>query len=113
VPELARLPDAFIHSPWDAPPEILSAAGIVLGQTYPMRMVDHMAAADEARTRIAAVRRAPGHAATADEIQLRHGSRRSGIAVTGQRRRAGARQVTESPAPPRQLSLDLFAAHAS
>jgi deoxyribodipyrimidine photo-lyase len=113
VPELARLPDAFIHSPWDAPPEILSAAGIVLGQTYPMRMVDHMAAADEARTRIAAVRRAPGHAAMADEIQLRHGSRRSGIAATGQRRRAGARQVKETPAAPRQLSLDLFAAHAS
>lgn len=70
VPELARLPDALIHAPWEAPPPILSEAGIILGQTYPMRIVDHMAAAGEARSRIAATRpraapvaRAAAHAA--------------------------------------------------
>ena len=100
-------------APWEAPPEILSAASIVLGQTYPMRMVDHMAAAEEARTRIAAVRRAPGHASAADDIQARHGSRRSGIAATGQRRRAASRGPERKPAPPAQLSLDLGLTHAS
>ena len=113
VPELARLTDAFLHAPWEAPPEILSAAGIVLGQTYPMRMVDHMAAAEEARTRIAAVRRAPGHASGAEDIQSRHGSRRSGIAATGQRRRAASREPERKPTPPAQLSLDLGLTHAS
>ncbi|KCZ50481.1 hypothetical protein HY29_06885 [Hyphomonas beringensis] len=51
LPELAALSDRHIHAPWDAPKSELAEAGIVLGQTYPMRMVDHMAAAREARSR--------------------------------------------------------------
>ncbi len=112
VPELAQLPDAFLHAPWEAAPEILSAAGIVLGQTYPMRMVDHMAAADQARTRIAAVRRSPGHANAADDIQARHGSRKAGLAPAGRRRPAN-RRTQRKPAPTAQLSLDLGLTHAS
>ena len=30
VPELAALPDAYIHAPWDAPKADLAAAGIPL-----------------------------------------------------------------------------------
>ncbi len=41
VPELAKLPDADIHAPWDAPPAVLAAAGIKLGTTYPLPIVDH------------------------------------------------------------------------
>jgi deoxyribodipyrimidine photo-lyase len=44
VPELARMPTAFIHHPWDASPAILSRAGIALGQSYPAPIVDHDAA---------------------------------------------------------------------
>jgi len=40
VPELARLPDKFIHAPWTAPPLILQEAGISLGKTYPTPIVD-------------------------------------------------------------------------
>lgn len=53
LPELTALSDRHIHAPWDAPKTELAEAGIVLGQTYPMRMVDHMAAAREARSRFA------------------------------------------------------------
>jgi deoxyribodipyrimidine photo-lyase len=35
VPELAALPDAYIHQPWAAPPAELAAAGVTLGETYP------------------------------------------------------------------------------
>ncbi|WP_394761573.1 cryptochrome/photolyase family protein [Phenylobacterium sp.] len=48
VPELARLPDAVVHSPWTADPRILRAAGVVLGQTYPHPIVDHGFARDRA-----------------------------------------------------------------
>lgn len=41
VPELARLPDKYIHAPWTAPPVILAAAGVVLGKTYPAPIVEH------------------------------------------------------------------------
>jgi len=40
VPELKALPDKHIHAPWDAPPEVLEAAGVVLGSTYPRPIVD-------------------------------------------------------------------------
>ena len=42
VPELARLPDAWIHQPWQAPPPTLTAAGIKLGRTYPRPIVSHL-----------------------------------------------------------------------
>ncbi len=47
VPELAALDAKWIHNPSEAPAEILRAANIVLGETYPTPVVDH----GEARAR--------------------------------------------------------------
>jgi deoxyribodipyrimidine photo-lyase len=44
VPELAKLPAKYVHEPWTAPGEVLEDAGVILGQTYPERIVDHAAA---------------------------------------------------------------------
>ncbi len=41
VPELARVPFKFIHDPWNAPPEVLAASGVRLGEDYPHPIVDH------------------------------------------------------------------------
>lgn len=41
VPELKDLPVKWIHKPWLAPKEVLQAAGVVLGKTYPRPVVDH------------------------------------------------------------------------
>ena len=48
VPELADLDADHIHAPWEAPPETLEAAGVVLGETYPEPIVDHAEARDRA-----------------------------------------------------------------
>jgi deoxyribodipyrimidine photo-lyase len=48
VPELAGLPSAFIHKPWDAPLDILYAARIRLGETYPDPIVPHGSARERA-----------------------------------------------------------------
>ena len=40
LPELARLPDAWIHRPWLAPAHVLAAAGVTLGPTYPRPIVE-------------------------------------------------------------------------
>jgi deoxyribodipyrimidine photo-lyase len=44
VPELAALPNEWLHCPWSAPPPVLEAAGVRLGRTYPHPVVDHAVA---------------------------------------------------------------------
>ncbi|MBB5372375.1 cryptochrome/photolyase family protein [Acidocella aromatica] len=39
VPELAKLPAACIHAPWEADPAILAHAGVRLGQSYPRPVI--------------------------------------------------------------------------
>ena len=41
VPELEGLPNRYIHEPWTAPAEILQAAKVKLGETYPKPLVEH------------------------------------------------------------------------
>ncbi len=48
VPELARLPDRWLHRPWEAGSLTLREAGVRLGETYPQPLVDHKAARDRA-----------------------------------------------------------------
>ena len=48
VPEIAALPDRWIHRPWAAPPDRLAACGVALGETYPAPIVDHAAARERA-----------------------------------------------------------------
>lgn len=48
VPEIAELPNKYLHKPWEAPPMMLEAAGIKLGDTYPHPIVDHKTARDSA-----------------------------------------------------------------
>jgi deoxyribodipyrimidine photo-lyase len=40
LPELARLPDRWIHCPWEAPAAVLAQAGVELGRNYPRPIVD-------------------------------------------------------------------------
>ncbi len=48
VPELSRLPDRWLHRPWEAPSEVLSGAGVRLGRDYPLPIVDHAEARQQA-----------------------------------------------------------------
>ncbi|MDP3139952.1 MAG: FAD-binding domain-containing protein, partial [Burkholderiaceae bacterium] len=47
LPQLGDLPTAVLHEPWTASPMELLAAGVKLGDNYPMPVVHH----DEARSR--------------------------------------------------------------
>ncbi|HYZ33046.1 MAG TPA: FAD-binding domain-containing protein, partial [Crenalkalicoccus sp.] len=58
VPELARLPDRFLHRPWEAPEAVLRQAGIVLGRDYPRPVVDHAEGRRRALAAWAALRQA-------------------------------------------------------
>lgn len=48
VPELKSLAPDVLHSPWMLPAEVLKAAGVVLGRTYPHPIVDHSEARERA-----------------------------------------------------------------
>ena len=48
VPELADLPDKWLHRPWEAPAEILAEAGIEPGKDYPEPIVDLKASRERA-----------------------------------------------------------------
>ncbi|MFT3870823.1 MAG: deoxyribodipyrimidine photo-lyase [Nibricoccus sp.] len=56
VPELAKVPAKFLHSPWEAPAELLANAGVILGKNYPKPIVDHGQARAEALAAFKALR---------------------------------------------------------
>ena len=89
VPELAPVPDAFLHQPW-----LWDGAASL---PYPPPIVDHTAAAKAARDRLYALRKTPAHSATAQHIASKHGSRKAGLQMTGRKK------PTRAP----QLALDL------
>jgi deoxyribodipyrimidine photo-lyase len=40
VPELRQLSAKWVHKPWEAPGDVLSSAGVILGKNYPRPVVD-------------------------------------------------------------------------
>ncbi|NKE45979.1 deoxyribodipyrimidine photo-lyase [Roseomonas frigidaquae] len=56
VPELAKLPNAFLHQPWDAPRDVLAASGVTLGRDYPRPVMDHAEGRARALAGFAALR---------------------------------------------------------
>jgi len=48
LPELAKVPDKFIHAPWTLPPLEQQAADCVIGRDYPAPVVDHAVAREKA-----------------------------------------------------------------
>jgi deoxyribodipyrimidine photo-lyase len=59
VPELAKLPAAAIHAPWEADPAVLAAAGVTLGRSYPRPVVEHAQGRARALAAFAAFRPGP------------------------------------------------------
>ncbi len=56
VPELSKVPDEFIHCPFDAEPHILARAGVKLGDNYPKPIVEHNFARERALEALKAIK---------------------------------------------------------
>lgn len=56
LPELARVPNEWIHHPWDAPLTVLKSAGVELGLNYPNPVVDIESARDRLTDAISIMR---------------------------------------------------------
>lgn len=57
VPELADLPSPWLHAPADAPRDVLTRAGVRIGETYPAPIVEHKAARQAALERYEAIKK--------------------------------------------------------
>lgn len=101
VPELAQVPDCYLHEPWKWP-----GAQDFLGRSYPEPVVDPVAAAKAAREAVHALHGVPGFRSEAARIARRHASRadRAGRFVNDRGARRPPRPVR---ATPDQLTLDL------
>jgi deoxyribodipyrimidine photo-lyase len=91
VPELAAVPDAYLHEPW----KLAADDRATLCPDYPKRIVDHAAAAKAAKDKIYALRRKPEARAEAKAVVQKHGSRKR----TADWKRKGAQAE--------QMNLDL------
>jgi deoxyribodipyrimidine photo-lyase len=72
VPELAAVPEAYLHEPW----KLDADDRAMLCPDYPKRIVDHSAATKAAKDKIYALRRKPEARAEANAVVQRHGSRK-------------------------------------
>ena len=87
VPELAPVPDEYLHEPW------LWPGADRLG--YPPPIVDHAVAARAARDALYSVRQGAHHRREAEGIVAKHGSRKAGLPMTGRKRKSAVKEPTD------------------
>jgi deoxyribodipyrimidine photo-lyase len=103
VPELADIPDRFLQVPWS-----WDGARRIVGHAYPEPIVDLKASTAAAKDKIYGARRGDAFHATADAIQDKHGSRKSQLPMTGQRKKPQAAKRVRAPkSSTDQLDFDL------
>lgn len=98
VPELNAVPDAFLQEPWLWPNAV--------DLPYPAPIVDNAKAAKAARDALYVIRKSPTHKAAARKIVDKHGSRKTGMPMTGQGHRAHPKSAKPKPANTAQISMD-------
>ena len=91
VPELARVPLPYLAEPWKMNDTLQAMSGCTIGRDYPAPIVDDKLAVQAAKARLYALRQTPQARAEADAVQARHGSRKSGLPPSYQRKRSPLR----------------------
>ena len=76
VPELERVPTAFIHEPWKWQKTLIDDCVFKLGEDYPEPIVDQAMSAKAAKERINDIRKRLDFKITANGVFLKHGSRK-------------------------------------
>ena len=97
VPELARVPLPYLAEPWKMDVSVQHMAGCVIGVDYPAPIVDDKAAMKAAKDRMYGLRESPQAREEASAVQARHGSRKSGLPPSGQRRATPSKRAIKEP----------------
>jgi deoxyribodipyrimidine photo-lyase len=111
VPELGRVPLPYLAEPWKMDVSVQRMAGCTLGVDYPLPVVNDKLAMQAAKDRMYGLRKTAEAREEASGVQARHGSRKSGLPPSGQRRQANtqtqARRADKAPKVPSPQG-DLF-----
>ena len=112
VPELARVPLPYLAEPWKMDESVQRMADCTMGVDYPRPIVNDKQAMQAAKDRMYGLRKTPEAREEASNVQARHGSRKSGLPPSGQRRKAMPQTQTQrtaqtpsSPSPQGDLFL--------
>lgn len=112
VPELARVPQPYLAEPWKMDVSVQRMAGCTIGVDYPAPIVDDKLAVKAAKDRMYGLRKSDAARDEAGDVQARHGSRKSGLPPSGQRRKTtslqSSRRKVNTPSTP-STQGDLFA----
>lgn len=108
VPELQGVPLPYLAEPWKMHASVQHMARCTIGVDYPAPIVDDKAAMQAAKDRLYGLRKSDSARRQADAVQARHGSRKSGLPPSGQRRSRGLRPRLAEPAAD-AVQGDLFA----
>ena len=107
VPELARVPLPYLAEPWKMEISMQRMAGCFIGVDYPAPIVDDKLAMKAAKDRMYGLRKTQEAREEAGEVQAKHGSRKSGLPQSGQRRKTTANRNVDAPSAPTHQG-DLF-----
>ncbi len=87
-PELARVPLPYLAEPWKMDISVQRMVNCFIGSDYPAPIVDEKAAMKRAKDCLYGLRKTADAREEASAVQARHGSRKSGLARSGQQRKA-------------------------
>ena len=104
VPELTKVPLPYLAEPWKMDLSVQRMAACMIGVDYPLPIVEDKAAMRAAKDKMYALRKTPQAKIEAEDVQQRHGSRRSGLAASGMRIRPKFPSTTGMPS----VQGDLF-----
>ena len=96
LPELARVPLPYLAEPWTMDSAVQRLAACIIGVDYPHPIVDAHLAMRAAKDRMYGLRKTDGARAEAGHVQARHGSRKSGLPASAQRRKAATKPADSS-----------------
>ncbi len=77
VPQLAKVPMAYIHEPWNMDLTTQKETNCILGGDYPKRVVDHLDSSRKAKAKLSQVAKSSGYREMKKKVLTKHGSRRS------------------------------------
>jgi deoxyribodipyrimidine photo-lyase len=113
VPELAHVPLPYLAEPWKMNDTLQRMSACTIGRDYPAPIVDDKAAVKAAKDRLYALRQTREAREEADAVQSRHGSRRSGLPPSYQRKPAAASRMPARTASQISKQTTQKAAHAA